>query len=461
MSKTPPKILRIVNDAWASAVQSGFSSMSNMAPANWAYSKVPLLEAEKLDGLFDGNWLAKRIVALKPEIALKDGMGWSEEVQAAYELVGVRPDMPEGVVMRAAVLSRLHGGAVMLAAHESGAGNMTLPLSESPGAVVWLDVIPKSWLKIMTREGAHDSVNPDAPAILEVTKGPREKLQFHVSRCLTFMGDAPSPSMFVDELDAFWGAPVLQAVYEAILRLGQRHVSVDRLVSQASISALELEGLLEALAGDETGVMSSRLAVLQEGIERTHMVLLEKGETFVKQNVAFGGLDIPITQARDEVAGASGYPVTKLFGTSPGGLNATGESDQTNFYNELETWRERIKPQLVKLAGWLSGEAQEIEFEPLLTPTKAERTNEFKAHVEALNVVEGWGAATAESLTQSLVDDGYLSKDVEIVDDGDETETPGAANALPTGAPAQAKPGLPAAPELGAGGPSPGDDTVE
>lgn len=43
-----------------------------------------------------------------------------------------------------------------------------------------------------------------------------------------------------------------------------------------------------------------------------------------------------------DIAGACEIPVTKLFGRSPAGMNATGESDLSNYYDMIEERKETM-----------------------------------------------------------------------------------------------------------------------
>ncbi|MCM1236297.1 MAG: DUF1073 domain-containing protein, partial [Ruminococcus flavefaciens] len=81
-----------------------------------------------------------------------------------------------------------------------------------------------------------------------------------------------------------------------------------------------------------------------------------------------------------DLSGASRIPVTKLFGRSPAGMNATGESDLRNYYDYVDTLRESVlKPILERvlpilcMSAWGAVPAElDIVFPPLWTPTAAE-----------------------------------------------------------------------------------------
>src|SRR6185312_12636580 len=50
------------------------------------------------------------------------------------------------------------------------------------------------------------------------------------------------------------------------------------------------------------------------------------------------------------LSAASDIPATRFLGQSPGGLNATGDSDLENYYGRLEGEQEQtLKPQLMQL----------------------------------------------------------------------------------------------------------------
>lgn len=92
------------------------------------------------------------------------------------------------------------------------------------------------------------------------------------------------------------------------------------------------------------------------------------------------------------LCGASHYPMTKLFGRSPAGMNATGESDLRNYYDYVDSQREaKLRPVLEKLLPVLAMSAWgavpedlQIDFPPLWTPTAKEVADIARAKAEAI-----------------------------------------------------------------------------
>jgi uncharacterized protein len=77
------------------------------------------------------------------------------------------------------------------------------------------------------------------------------------------------------------------------------------------------------------------------------MLLLDATETYDKKSNNFSGLNLIVQQFMVDVCGAADIPMTRLFGQSAGGLNATGAGDIRNYYDMLKAKQEaELRPQL-------------------------------------------------------------------------------------------------------------------
>jgi len=95
-----------------------------------------------------------------------------------------------------------------------------------------------------------------------------------------------------------------------------------------------------------------------------------------------------------DISGATGIPVSKLFGRSPAGMNATGEQETQNYYDMIAMEQEScLAPMLDKLMPVLLmsayGELTEItyEFNPVYEPTPQEEADLLKNKSETLLAV--------------------------------------------------------------------------
>lgn len=144
--------------------------------------------------------------------------------------------------------------------------------------------------------------------------------------------------------------------------------------------------------------------------------LVEQGTKLTNTQYHFNGLKEVYESMCLNLCGASHYPMTKLFGRSPGGLNSTGESDSRNYYDYVDSQREaKLRPALEKLLPVMAMSAWgyipddlEISFPPLWTPTATELAGIAKTKAEA--IVTGYQAGllnvdTAQKELKKLEDE--------------------------------------------------------
>ena len=107
------------------------------------------------------------------------------------------------------------------------------------------------------------------------------------------------------------------------------------LSQEASIPILNIDGLREALAGGklDPGEASAEQIGEQLNMFKSiyRLLLLDKTETFERVPVTFSGLHEIMDRVHRRLSAAAGIPATRFLGQSPVGLNATGESDMTNY----------------------------------------------------------------------------------------------------------------------------------
>ena len=146
------------------------------------------------------------------------------------------------------------------------------------------------------------------------------------------------------------------------------------------------------------------------------MQLVNRGDQIKNTQYTFTGLQEVYDSMCLDLSGASRIPVTKLFGRSPAGMNATGESDLRNYYDYVDTLREaKLRPILEKLLPVLAMSAWgavpdglDITFPPLWTPTAKEVAEIAKTKSEA--IVSGYQAGllnvdTAQKELKKLADE--------------------------------------------------------
>jgi hypothetical protein len=97
----------------------------------------------------------------------------------------------------------------------------------------------------------------------------------------------------------------------------------------------------ETVSGVEA--FKNRLRVFLGGKSNNNLAVVDKAnEEFFQINTPLAGVEGLVAQQLELVALIPRTPITKLFGFPPRGFNATGEHEQTNFYDRLTSLRPNL-----------------------------------------------------------------------------------------------------------------------
>ena len=107
---------------------------------------------------------------------------------------------------------------------------------------------------------------------------------------------------------------------------------------------------------------------------------LDNEEEFVRDQISFQGVPEILHILFMLISADTGYPMTRLFGMSPAGMNATGESDMNNYYDMVRSLQvSELQPVLLRLvriiSQWKGIEEPYIEFRPLETMNEKEKAD--------------------------------------------------------------------------------------
>lgn len=173
----------------------------------------------------------------------------------------------------------------------------------------------------------------------------------HASRLIIFEGVEPPET--VSDANDYWGMPIFDSAFREAIEHCQSTLDYTvAALEQSIVDVISIPDLFAKLTDPQTRAqVTSRIAdgVLVKSIYKT--LLLDKEEEYNRKEAGSS-----LSAAKDIVtaifqvpAGAAGIPVTKFLGISPGGLNATGESDSENYYKMLGDIRENEIEQFVNI----------------------------------------------------------------------------------------------------------------
>lgn len=165
-------------------------------------------------------------------------------------------------------------------------------------------------------------------------------IRIHHSRIIRQIGiELPSWQAQNEEM---WGMSVIERLWDRLNSFDMATLSAGNLVNRAYLRTVQVDGLREILAagGQAQENLVTQFAMMRELQTNEGLTLMDKLDTFSTASYTFSGLSDVILQFFQQVSGASGIPMVRLAGQSPAGLNATGDSDIRNYYDNINSLQE-------------------------------------------------------------------------------------------------------------------------
>jgi phage-related protein (TIGR01555 family) len=121
---------------------------------------------------------------------------------------------------------------------------------------------------------------------------------------------------------------------------------------------------------------------------------LDSEEEFSRDTVIFAGIPEILDIIFMLISADTGYPITRLFGVSPGGMNATGESDMRNYYDNVRSIQStELKSILLYflriISEWQKIPEPYIKFLPLETMNEKQQADLKKQEADTESVEAG------------------------------------------------------------------------
>ena len=378
-----------------------------------------------LNSLYRDNWVVQNVVGLMVDDMLRE---WyklkgdtTPEMQDALEReerkTRTRARMNEGLRW-----GRLYGGAAGLI-QVAGQEDLSKPLDLElvyPGSFRGLYILDR-WQGITPNLGLVVVGGEEEPESYSITDGAGNTVAtVHHSRVVRFTGrDLPRIER---QAELYWGESEVESLYRDVVAHDNVSANMAALTFEANVNTMEVKGLQQLLSMTPNETQRRFWDVMQaQSVLRKNFAtqVVEQGTKLTNTQYTFSGLREIYESMCMNLCGASHYPMTKLFGRSPSGLNATGESDLQNYYDYVDSQREaKLRPALEKLLPVLCMSAWgfvpddlDIIFPPLWAPTAKEAAEIAKTKSEA--IVAGYQAGllnvdTAQKELKKLEDETGL-----------------------------------------------------
>ena len=371
----------------------------------YKFEREPVIPDMQLTGLYEGNGLFSKIIDAPAEEALKHGFDLnlkSDELNAFVE--DALDDLEwEEKAATAIKWARLYGGALIVMLIDDGRG------LEEP--VDWEHIRSIDELRVYERS----IVQPDYASLYQQDYGGKGvgnrvskfgqpeyyyvssiygSFKVHESRCLVFRNGV-LPEQTSNATYLFWGMPEYVRIRRALRETVTAHTDSVKLLERSVQAIYSMKGLASLLTTDDgENQVLKRLQLVDTSRGLLNSIAIDsEGEQYDFKTFQFSGVKDVIDATCNMLSALTNIPQTILFGRSPAGMNATGDSDFESYYNFVEKiQRLMLKRNLRTLldvvfrTGIASGDMAEepdykLEFKPLwsLSDTEQAAVDQTKA----------------------------------------------------------------------------------
>lgn len=213
--------------------------------------------------------------------------------------------------------------------------------------------------------------------------------------------------------EQLWGMSELERIHDRLVSFDAATLSSANLINHAHLRTVQVEGLRDILSagGKAEEAMIKMFEYMRLLQSNEGITLLDSKDTFNTTAYTFSGLSDMMLQFGQQLSGASGIPLVRLFGQSPAGLNSTGESDLRNYYDNINAQQESdFRPGVEKLLhvcyrsrfGRPAPSDMTFKFTSLWQMTPEQKANVAKTTTETITAAHESGAIKRSTMLKEL-----------------------------------------------------------
>ena len=351
------------------------------------------LAPEILTRLYMSNRIVKKIVDIPAQEATKNGyeIEGDEEDLVCQELDRLNFDEHATLALK---WSRLFGGsAIYIVANDGGEPDEALN-DKNISEIVELRVYDRLEVSVARRYSDVNSLNYNKPELYNIYPAMGGSFIAHESRLLVFDGEQiPSRERAAND---GWGGSVLQGLIDRLNRNENGENLGIGALEKLSQGILKLDGLTDMLGSDDgEEIVRKRIQLIDHVRNIYHSIAVDSADDYDIKNISLSQVPEIMDRFALSLSAAAGISFTRLFGRSPAGMNATGQSDLENDYNTVKAFQQSaLRNNLEKFArlimlqknGPFKGselESWKLEFKPLWLPSEKEQAETEKLEADA------------------------------------------------------------------------------
>lgn len=360
----------------------------------------------EMDAAYQSNWLARQIVDVPAEDMTREWRTIKSKYADEIRIVEDQLMLPNHV-LEALCWSRLYGGGgiLMLTGQD-----LTKPLNVSKirksslERIIVFDRFDMNALNInQTNVLASNYLQPEFYSLSNANGQ-----QIHWSHFARF-GGARIPRRLMAQTQG-WGDSELRKCLADLRDTVSAKDGIAELMQEANVDVIKREGLAQEIATDQEEAITNRYALFGQMKSVVKLALLDGEETYDRKTLQLSGVADVLKVFMTWISGAADIPVTRLFGQSAQGMNATGEGDLKNYYNSIRAKQlSQVDPGLRTLDEVLVRSALgfwpddfNYVWNPLQQPDQLQQAQARQVQSQTDQSYLNMGAATVDMIARNL-----------------------------------------------------------
>lgn len=389
---------------------------------------LTLVDRASAETLWRGSDMAARLIEIWPYEMTREGWEIMVDGEMAEEVTSKLDELDlQAKIYEALTYARAYGGGALLLGADDGQRDLAQPLvPERVRSFEWINVLlpeeltPQTWY---TNPTAEKYGEPELYLLSPALGGASQVI--HETRIVRFDGVIVS-KRHRQEAAGGWGDSILTRVLSVLRDFDGAWDGAGVIAENFAQAVMKMKGLAQLLASEDPNdaeAFRRRVAAVIYSQSMVNVTLLDgEGEDYERKTTNLTGFPDLLDRFAQRLAAAGDLPLTRLMGVSPGGLNATGDSDIRLFYDSVKARQTRdLRKPITRVAdlvgvalgkplppGWM------LRFCPLWQETKQERALHRKTVLEGTQIAVGGGWVTPEEAAKSHFGGDQFSEDLHL-----------------------------------------------
>lgn len=376
------------------------------------YVNQPISPAEVV-AAYRSSGIVRKVHDIYPLEMTRAGRDWQIKGDELDALFGIERRIGLwGKIRDLCTRARLFGGAALYLGVNRGAPSDRIdPLTTRQGDLQFIHVLNPNQLTLGEIDRNPASPFYGEPEYYRLTDGHQTLVD--PSRIIPLVFNPIPDQTFAPT--GLWGDPLLMSLRKAVENSDLVNQTIAALMPEIKADTIAIPGLGGLLlSGEGEAQLTKRIATAQLFQSMFNTRLLDggdgtannPGDRWETRQLNVTGYPALMEAFKTVIASETDIPMTRLGGTSPGGLNASGSSEQRDFEKSVSARQEiEVRPILDRLDPYLAVEAgvklPYWSFAPLSQLSEKERMEIEKMRAETIEKLLNTGEFNNADLAAS------------------------------------------------------------